>query len=68
MVKASEETEKVMLKLVVDKKEADEVQKQVSKDEAEASIQQAEATKLANKAEQAVSEANIALESTLLEV
>ena len=34
--KASEETEKVMAKLSVDQKEADQAQKLVAKDEAEA--------------------------------
>jgi hypothetical protein len=40
----------------------------VAKDEAVAAIQQAQATELATKAEQAVADANISLEATLLEV
>lgn len=37
--KAQEETEKMMIKLAVDRKEADETQKTVAKEEAEATIQ-----------------------------
>lgn len=66
--KSSEETEKMMVKLKVEKEEASEKQKQVAKDEMEASKQAAEARELARDAEQKVADANIILEKTLAEV
>ncbi len=66
--KASIETEKMMVKLSVDKAEADATQKVVAVQEAEATKQEQEARKLANEAEAAVAEANISLQNTLDEV
>jgi dynein heavy chain, axonemal len=57
-----------MQKLVVDKADAEEVQKVVSKEETEANIQKREAESLAAEAEAAVSEAKQMLDQTLAEV
>ena len=65
---AQKKTEQVMEKLIVDKKEADEKQIQVAKEEAEAANQEAEARELKKKAEQAVAVANITLQTCLKEV
>ena len=56
--KASDETEKLMAKLTVDKASAEEVQKVVSVEKKEADEQKAEASKLAAEAEASVAEAN----------
>ena len=51
---ASEETEKLMAKLTVDKAEAEEVQKVVSVEKKEADIQKLEASELAAEAKAGV--------------
>lgn len=56
--KASEETDKMLERLKIDKADADMTLKIVSVEEAEASIQEQEARKLGAEAEAAVSEAN----------
>ncbi|KAL4427402.1 hypothetical protein ABPG74_009674 [Tetrahymena malaccensis] len=66
--KASAETEKMMEKLSVDKADADATQKVVAVEEAQATQQAAEATKLAEEAEAAVADANRQLAETLAEV
>ena len=60
--KASEETEKMLDSLKIDKAAADETQRVVSIEEAEASKQEQEARKLAAEAEASVAEANRSLE------
>lgn len=62
---ASIETEKMMVVLEVEKKEAFETQKIVSAEEFEAQKSKEEATKLANQAMQSVAESNKILEVTL---
>ena len=66
--KAAIETENVMKKLEVDKKEADETQRVVALEEIEAQKQETEARELAREAELAVEEANIMLNKTMEEV
>lgn len=56
--KASEETDKMLERLKIDKADADMTLKIVSVEEAEATIQEQEARKLGAEAEAAVSEAN----------
>ena len=62
------ETQKMMEKLKVDKAQADETQKIVAKEEAEAQKQQEEASRLAAHAEASVADANRSLELTIVEV
>ena len=58
LVLASEETEKMLAIISVDKKDADEKQVIVSQEEAEATKQTVEAQKIADHCEQSVSKAN----------
>jgi dynein heavy chain len=66
--KASIETQKMMEKLKVDKAAADETQKVVAREEADAQKQQEEASRLAAHAEASVADANRSLELTIVEV
>ena len=65
---AAIETEKVMARLEIDKKEADETQKVVSVEEAEAQIETKKANEIKRDCEESVAEANRILETTLIEV